>query len=76
VQATLVNAMRKLADFRGDASLFTWVFTIRRHEVVDWLRVQCRHADAPEKKYVEGLLVGEIGVELGVGMTAVPGRQV
>jgi RNA polymerase sigma-70 factor (ECF subfamily) len=45
VQATLVKAMRKLADFRSDASLFTWVCSICRHEVVDWLRAQRRHAD-------------------------------
>lgn len=122
VQATLVKAMRKLADFRGDASLFTWVCTICRHEVVDWLRAQRRHSDkvvlmedspelkaavesiaapemeepgtrysqaetrrlirsvldrlpprygdALEMKYVEGLSVDEIGVELGIGTTA------
>lgn len=122
VQATLVKAMRKLADFRGDASLFTWVCQICRHEVVDWLRAQRRHADkivlmedspelkavvesiaapgmeepaahysqaetrrlirsvldrlpprygdALEMKYVEGLSVDEIGVELGIGTTA------
>lgn len=122
VQATLVKAMRKLADFRGEASLFTWVCTICRHEVVDWLRVQRRHSDkvvlmedspelraavesiaapemeepgsrysqaetrrlvrlvldrlpprygdALEMKYVEGLSVDEISVELGIGTTA------
>lgn len=122
VQATLVKAMRKLADFRGDASLFTWVCQICRHEVVDWLRAERRHADkivlmedspelkavveaiaapemeepasrysaaetrrlvrsvldrlpprygdALEMKYVEGLSVEEIGVELGIGTTA------
>lgn len=122
VQATLVKAMRKLADFRGDASLFTWVCQICRHEVVDWLRARRRHSDkvvlmedspelkaavdaiaapemeepanrysaaetrrlirsvldrlpprygdALEMKYVEGLSVEEIGVELGIGTTA------
>lgn len=122
VQATLVKAMRKLADFRNEASLFTWVCQICRHEVVDWLRAQRRHSDkvvlmedspelraavdaiaapdteepanrysaaetrrlvrsvldrlpprygdALEMKYVEGLSVEEIGVELGIGTTA------
>ncbi len=122
VQATLVKAMRKLADFRGEASLFTWVCQICRHEVVDWLRAQRRHADkivlmedspalraaveaiaapemeepgnrysqaetkrlvravldrlpprygdALEMKYIEGLSVDEIGVELGIGTIA------
>ena len=42
VQATLIKAMRKLKDFRGDASLFTWVCQICRHEVVDYLRSEGR----------------------------------
>ena len=122
VQATLVKAMRKLADFRNEASLFTWVCQICRHEIVDWLRARHRHSDkvvlmddspelraavdaiaapeteepanrysaaetrrlvrsvldrlpprygdALEMKYVEGLSVEEIGVELGIGTTA------
>ncbi len=122
VQATLVKAMRNLKDFRGEASLFTWVCQICRHEVVDHLRREGRHAgrilriddspevraavdaiaaptgeepasrysqaevrqlirtildrlpprygDALEMKYVEGLSVDEIGVELGIGTTA------
>jgi RNA polymerase sigma-70 factor (ECF subfamily) len=122
VQATLVKAMRKLKDFRSEASLFTWVCQICRHEVVDYLRRERRHAsrvvliddsadvraaveaiagpemeepaqqytqaevrqlvrtvldrlpprygDALEMKYVAGLSVDEIGVELGIGTTA------
>lgn len=122
VQATLVKAMRKLKDFRGEASLFTWVCQICRHEVVDHLRREGRHTskvvliddsadvraaveaiagpereepaqqysqaevrqlvrtvldrlpprygDALEMKYVEGLSVDEIAVELGIGTTA------
>lgn len=45
VQATLVKAMRKLKDFRSEASLFTWVCQICRHEVVDHLRREGRHAN-------------------------------
>ncbi len=122
VQAALTKAMRKLKDFRGEASLFTWVCQICRHEVVDYLRREARHTnnvvriddsadvraaveanagpaaeepahrysqaevrqlvrtildrlpprygDALEMKYVEGLSVDEIGVELGIGTTA------
>jgi len=122
VQATLVKAMRKLKDFRSEASLFTWVCQICRHEVVDYLRREGRHAsrvvliddsadvraaveaiagpadeepaqqytqaevrqlvrtvldrlpprygDALEMKYVAGMSVDEIGVELGIGTTA------
>ncbi len=44
VQGTLIKAMRKLKDFRGEASLFTWVCQICRHEVVDHLRRVGRHS--------------------------------
>lgn len=45
VQATLTKVMRRLKDFRGEASLFTWVCQICRHEVVDHLRREGRHAN-------------------------------
>ncbi len=38
VQASLVKAILKLRDFRGESSLFAWVRQICRHEVVDHLR--------------------------------------
>ncbi len=40
VQATLAKAMRKMADFRGESGLFTWVCQICRHEVVDHIRAR------------------------------------
>jgi RNA polymerase sigma-70 factor (ECF subfamily) len=42
VQATLAKAMRKMADFRGEAGLFTWVCQICRREVVDFIRARRR----------------------------------
>jgi RNA polymerase sigma-70 factor, ECF subfamily len=45
VQATLAKAMRKLADYRGEAALFTWLCQICRREVVDRLRRERRHAE-------------------------------
>jgi RNA polymerase sigma-70 factor (ECF subfamily) len=33
VQATLVSAMRKLATYRGEAALLTWLCTFCRHEI-------------------------------------------
>jgi len=45
VQATLSKAMRKLAHYRGEAALFTWLCQICRREVVDHLRSHRRHAD-------------------------------
>jgi RNA polymerase sigma-70 factor (ECF subfamily) len=44
VQATLIKAMRKLADYRGEAALFTWLCQICRREIADQLRTQGRHA--------------------------------
>ena len=35
VQSTLIKAMRSLSSWRGEASLFTWLCTICRHEVHD-----------------------------------------
>jgi RNA polymerase sigma-70 factor, ECF subfamily len=45
VQSTLGKAMRKLACYRGEAALFTWLCQICRREVVDHLRSHRRHAD-------------------------------
>jgi RNA polymerase sigma-70 factor (ECF subfamily) len=45
VQAALGKAMRKLADFRGEAALFTWLCQICRREIVDRLRTERRHTD-------------------------------
>jgi RNA polymerase sigma-70 factor (ECF subfamily) len=45
VQATLIKAIRRLKDFRGEAALFTWICQICRHEVVDYLRANRRHSD-------------------------------
>ena len=43
VQATLIKAMRKLGDWRGDSSLFTWLCQICRREIADHVRSQRRH---------------------------------
>ena len=42
VSSTLTKAMRKLAGFRGESGLFTWICQICRHEVVDHIRAQRR----------------------------------
>jgi RNA polymerase sigma-70 factor (ECF subfamily) len=44
VQNTLIKAMRKLGDWRGDASLFTWLCQICRREIADHVRTQQRHS--------------------------------
>jgi RNA polymerase sigma-70 factor, ECF subfamily len=42
VQRTLIKVMRKLHQFRGDATLFTWSCQICRREVVDHARATRR----------------------------------
>lgn len=44
VQATLIKAMRKLGDYRGEAALFTWLCQICRREIADHVRAQRRHS--------------------------------
>ena len=45
VQATLIKAMRKLGDFRGEAALFTWLCQICRREIADQVRSQRRRSE-------------------------------
>ena len=45
VQATLTKAMRKLADYRGEAALFTWLCQICRREIVDRVRAEKRRSE-------------------------------
>jgi RNA polymerase sigma-70 factor (ECF subfamily) len=53
-QATLCQVVRSLATWRGEASLFTWICTICRHEIDTWRRKHPLDAavelveDAPE----------------------------
>ena len=42
VQATLVKAIRNLAQYRGEAALFTWVCQICRHQIIDYQRANRR----------------------------------
>lgn len=45
VQATLTKAMQKLDSYRGEASLFTWICQICRHQVADYIRANRRRTD-------------------------------
>jgi RNA polymerase sigma-70 factor, ECF subfamily len=45
VQSTLIRAVRNLSQFRGDASLFTWVCRIGRSQIADYLRAHRRYAN-------------------------------
>jgi RNA polymerase sigma-70 factor, ECF subfamily len=44
VQITLIRAVRKLHTYRGEAALFTWLCTLCRREIHDWLEQRGRSA--------------------------------
>ncbi|MCG8434544.1 MAG: RNA polymerase sigma factor [Gammaproteobacteria bacterium] len=45
VQRTFLNAFRGMRTFRGDSALFTWLCTICRHEIYDFLKKNQRNAN-------------------------------
>src|SRR5688572_22925726 len=45
VQATLSKAIRKVAQYRGEASMFTWICQICRREIVDYVRARRRQGE-------------------------------
>ena len=45
VQVTLTRAVRKLDTFRAESALFTWLCSICRNEINDWLRRQGRYRE-------------------------------
>ncbi|MGD9902556.1 MAG: RNA polymerase sigma factor [Vicinamibacterales bacterium] len=47
VQAALVQAVRKLHTWRGEASLFTWLCTICRREAAAWAERAARRVHVP-----------------------------
>ena len=36
VQRTLIRGIERLASWRGEAALLTWLYTLCRHEIADW----------------------------------------
>ena len=47
-QLTLTRAVERLASYRGEAGLFTWLCTICRRQVVDYYRRERRHMSRVE----------------------------
>jgi RNA polymerase sigma-70 factor (ECF subfamily) len=45
VQSSLNRAVQKIHTYRGEASLFTWLCVICRHEISDSLAIQQRYRD-------------------------------
>jgi RNA polymerase sigma-70 factor, ECF subfamily len=77
-QATLCQVVRRLETWRGEASLFTWVCTICRHEIDAWRR---RHPDEASVELVEdapeirAALESLYALESGRTQTAVEQRE-
>ena len=44
VQATLIKAMRAVGDWRGEATLFTWLCQICRRQIADHVRSERRYS--------------------------------
>jgi RNA polymerase sigma-70 factor (ECF subfamily) len=70
VLTSLCKAMRKLASFRGDAAVFTWLCRICLREIVDRLRVRQRYRehvvlidDEPEVNEVVDALEDEVNAD-------------
>lgn len=66
-QVTLCKGIEKLATFRGEATLFTWLCTFCRHEISAWFRRQGKTApridlveDIPEVRAALESLPGAI----------------
>jgi RNA polymerase sigma-70 factor, ECF subfamily len=57
VQATLMQVIRRLGSFRGDASFSTWLFRVTANEALMLMRSQRRH----RTRVVAGLDLDELG---------------
>src|ERR1700733_13368016 len=56
-QATLMQVVRRLGSFRGDASFSTWLFRVTANEALMMMRSQRRH----RARVVGGLDLDELG---------------
>jgi RNA polymerase sigma-70 factor (ECF subfamily) len=57
LQATLMQIVRRVGSFRGDASFSTWLFRVTANEALMMMRSQRRH----RARLVEGLDFEELG---------------
>ena len=46
-QETFVRVVRTLGEFRPEASMTTWIYTIARNLSLDWLKAKRRHRETP-----------------------------
>jgi RNA polymerase sigma-70 factor (ECF subfamily) len=59
VQGTMINVIRHIAEYRGEAAIFSWMCQICRRQIVDYLRAHRRRServvfidDSPEMQAV------------------------
>src|SRR5215469_6221806 len=57
LQATLMQVIRRLGSFRGDASFSTWLFRVTANEALMLMRSQRRHRN----RLVQGLDLEDLG---------------
>jgi len=52
-QDTFVSAFRSIGNFRGDASVFTWLCGIAKNKVRDFIRQRHRAKDIPREQMID-----------------------
>lgn len=63
LQSTLMQVVRKISSFRGDASFSTWLFRVTANEALMMMRSHRRH----RARLVEGMDMEELGVLADAG---------
>src|SRR5262245_2617469 len=72
VQAALVEGIRKLHTYRGEAALFTWLCTLCRHQISGWLE---RAGHRAEVEFVEDEPGTRAALDLLAATAATPERE-
>ena len=67
VQSTLIRAVRKLHTFRGEAALFTWLCTLCRREIGEWLERQGRN---PEVSLIEDRPAARLALDAAASLAS------
>ena len=67
VQSTLIRAVRKLHTFRGEAALFTWLCTLCRREIGEWLERQGRN---PEVLLIEDRPAARLALDAAASLAS------
>ena len=66
LQSTLMQVIRKISSFRGDASFSTWLFRVTANEALMMMRSHRRH----RARLVEGMDMEELGALSDAGVAS------